>query len=99
VTSKISREAQRSLDVPGLGSFVPTGRENNHFTSSLLKIHPVTRAVIYSQFRNTFTNWFHVAGVSTGEPFESRLDAGPSLKIAEPVQPLSKEFSLANFNH
>jgi hypothetical protein len=62
-------------------------------------IHPVTGAEVDSQLRDTFANRLNISGISSGEPFDPRLDARSRLDVAQVVEPLSEECGFADFDH
>ncbi len=92
-------KAQSGFDVFGLGRLVPTGQQNDQFLPSLLEIHPITRAIVDPQFRNTITNRLNIAGVSCGKSFDPCLNTCSCPEVTQVVEPLCEEKGFADFNH
>lgn len=90
---------QGGVDVPGLGAFVAARQKNDELAPALLEIHPITGAVVDPQFRDAFADWLDVAGVSSGEPFDSCLDSRSRLDVAQAIEPQCEDLGLANFDH
>jgi len=82
-----------------LGALVTAGQQNDQLSPSLFEIHPVTGAIVDSQFRDTFTNGFNISGVSSSKSLDPCLDARSRLQVMQAVEPLSEVSGFANFNH
>jgi hypothetical protein len=82
-----------------LGALVSTSQQNDQFSPSLLKIHPITGTIVDSQFRDTFTNWLNISGVSNSKPLDPCLDARSRLQVRQIVKPLNEVGGFTNFNH
>jgi hypothetical protein len=78
---KVSSESQGDPDVPGLAPLIAASQEDDHCSPALLVIHPVTRAVIDSEFRNSVANRLHISGVPCSESLNPCLYARPALEI------------------
>jgi hypothetical protein len=56
-------KAQGCFDVLGLSTLVATSQKDDQLSAAFLEVHPVTRTIVDSQFRHTFTNWFDITGI------------------------------------
>ena len=96
---KVTSESQSRFDIFGLRILISSGPNNDQLTLSFFGIHPVTRSIVDSQLRHTFTDWLNIASISRGQSFDPGLDVGSGLNVAQTIKPLSKVVSFANCNH
>ncbi len=88
------REAQGGLDVLGLGALITASQQDDQLLPPPLEIHPVTGAIVDSQFRHTFPDWLDIARVSGSKALDPGLNARSGLDVAQAVEPLSKYVGL-----
>jgi hypothetical protein len=81
-----------------LGTFVPSGQENNQFPPTFLEVHPITGAVIDSQFGYALANRFGITRIAGGKTLNPDLNARPCLNVDELIEPPSEEISFPNFD-
>jgi hypothetical protein len=81
-----------------LGVFIAPCQQNNHCTPTLRKIHPVSRAVIDLQFRDTISNSFHISGISGSQALDSDLNSRSCPKVTQSVKPLSESLGFSHFD-
>jgi len=67
--------------------------------SSALEVHPVTRAIVDSQLRNTFADGLCIASVSGGQTLDPGLKLRARPNVPQCIQPLSKDIRFSNFDH
>jgi len=82
-----------------LSIFLSTSQKDDQFSSVLLEIHPIARAIVNSQLRDTFTNWFDIPRVSGCQPFDPDLDSRSTSGVTQVIEPMRKQVSLADLNH
>jgi hypothetical protein len=71
-----------------LRALVSTSQKDDQFSSELLEIHAVTRAILNPQLRDAFTDWFDIPWVSRCQAFDPDLDSRPGLKVTQVVKPV-----------
>jgi hypothetical protein len=96
---QVAGEAQRRLDVGSLRALVPTGKQNYYSASAHRKVDPVTRAIIDSQFRDAFTNWFHISCVPSGQSLDTSQNSRACMNVAETIKPSRVYIGFTNFIH
>lgn len=60
---------------------------------ALPEIHPITGAVIDSEFGNPLADRLDIAGVSRSEAFNFYLDTRSCLNVAETIKPMRRDRS------
>jgi hypothetical protein len=82
-----------------LSVFVSTSQKDDQFSSVLLEIHPIASAIVNSQLRDTFTNWFDIPWASGRQTFDPDLDSRSASKVTQLIEPMRKQVGLADLNH
>jgi hypothetical protein len=96
---QVAGESQCSLDVGGLRALVATGKQNDYRSPPRREVHPVTRAIINSQFRYTFTHWFYISRVPSSQSFDTSQNAPACMNVAKTIKPSGISIGFANFFH
>jgi hypothetical protein len=87
---QVAGEAQRGLDVTGLGMLV-TACQENYQLSPVLLIDP--------QFRDAFTYGLNVSRISGSQPLDPCQDTSTRMYVAQAIEPLSVYVGFTNLNH
>ena len=86
-------------NVGGLRALVTTGKQNDYRAPAHREVNPVTRAIIDSQFRDAFTNWFYISWIPSGQSLNTSQNARACTNVAQAIKPSGVRISFANFNH
>jgi uncharacterized protein YjbI with pentapeptide repeats len=82
-----------------LGALIAPSQKHNDNISTLDKIHPIARAIINPQFRNTTSDRLYIPRIAHRQPPNPNVNPVPRLPIAQSTKPLSVTFRLPNLNH
>lgn len=75
------------------------GEQDHECLPALNKIDSVSRTIVYTQLRDAFPHWFHVAGIAQGQTADSRIDACSRLPIPQALEPFGIFIGLPDFYH
>jgi hypothetical protein len=87
------------LDVSVLGALVASDQEGNQLPAGLLEVHAISGTKVNAKFRYPFPDRSSIAGIPGGQALNPNLDTGPTLEIAETVEPTREPISLPNLRH
>jgi hypothetical protein len=96
---KIARQAQGCFYIRRLSTLVSPASKITTSGPILFEVHPVSRTVVDSQFGNSLAYRSDISRVSGSETLDSDLDFRPPANIAQAVEPVGKECSLADPKH
>jgi len=88
VLLKIFRYTLRGFYVSALGRFVAPAKQDNDFLPAVGKVHPVTRAVVDTQFRNTIAHRLGIAEIAYRNTANTGGNNGLSIPVFEVLNPL-----------
>jgi methyl-accepting chemotaxis protein len=69
------------------------------FFAQLLKVNPVTGALIDPHFRYSFSHRFHITRKAKLQSVDSRLNASGCFAVSQSFQPSIEDAGFANFDH
>jgi len=93
---EVLSEILRRFNIVGLGALVTTGKKNDQHRTPLLKIDPVTRAIVDPQLRNSRPNGPTIAWIAADDAFNPGLNERLSPEIPKAFEPARKLLCAAN---
>jgi hypothetical protein len=89
-------EILRRFNIFGLGALVTTGEKNDQHRTPLLKIDPVTRAIVDPQLRDSCPNGPNIAWIAADDAFNPGLNERLSPEVPKASEPTCELLCTAN---
>jgi hypothetical protein len=93
------RETLRRSNVIRLAAFAASAKQHNNGGTALLVINAIARAVMNTQFANSFSNWSGVARMPVRQSVQPREDDTNRALIAKSAPSFPERRSLLQFDH
>ena len=80
-------------------AFIATGKQDHQRPAAAHEVNPITGPEVYSQFRDTLTDWLHIAEIAERQSSNTNIDTCTNLPITQAIKPSGKNLGLPYFDH